>query len=415
MKPLDAPAPRAAPSAVFSMKVVIILLLVGVFSFSAFITLSAFAPDLRAGDARGHALSRSAVGFAAAAQLARAQGTLVSVSRTPPEELESSALIVLTPQAPLLPDQLDGLSHQRVLIILPKWQVMPKPDRPGWVVRLGQHEPEAIASIINAIAPEAVIARAEESAAPALRFHEKAPIGPANGSITAGAIDNLQTISGAALAPVVVTSDGRIVLAQVANRPVYILSDPDFLNTQGLATRATAQAGMGMLHSLRDGDEPIVFDVTLAGYGGDRSVLRLAFEPPFIAATLSLFAAALLLGWRSVAQTGPQAHARRAIALGKRALAENSAALIRLAKREHKMGWGYAMQTGVETAELMGFGRQEGEQIIALLDRVGAAQGVEHKFSDLASEASAAETGAQVLAAARKLHSWKEEMLRATR
>ena len=57
-----------APSAggAFSRAVVLALIVVGALSFAAFVVLSAYAPDLRSGsDGRGHALSRSAVGYAA--------------------------------------------------------------------------------------------------------------------------------------------------------------------------------------------------------------------------------------------------------------------------------------------------------------------------------------------------------------
>jgi hypothetical protein len=292
---------------------------------------------------------------------------------------------------------------------------MPMPNHPGWVQRMDIAPDRAVSAILSEIAPKAGIARAESATRPTVRFDRTSPLGPKGSTLQAGNIPSLQTLYGEGLTPVVVAEDGRMILAQIADRPVYVLADPDFLNTQGIADIANARVGMAVLDALRGDSEAIVFDVSMNGFARQRSLMRLAFQPPFLAATLSLAAAAALLAWRAVARSGPQAPPRRAIALGKRALAENSAALIRLARREHKMGGGYAMMTGAGLLELFGLGRSEGDEIIAVLDRVGAAQGVEARFSDLAKEAAAAQTGAQVLNAARKLHSWKEEMLRATR
>ena len=146
-----------------------------------------------------------------------------------------------------------------------------------------------------------------------------------------------------------------------------------------------------------------------------RSLLRLALTPPLLGATLALLAAAALLAWRSVMQSGPQLRQGRAIALGKRALAENSAALIRLAGREHTMGWRYAVLTAAAAAEQIGAPRSESAETFAMLDRVGATQHMSRPYSALATDAANARNAAEVVAAARELYAWTEEMMRATR
>ena len=136
-----------------------------------------------------------------------------------------------------------------------------------------------------------------------------------------------------------------------------MLADPDFLNTQGISDIDTARLGMAMLNLARS-DNGVVFDVTLNGLETARNLLRLALTPPLLGATLSLLAAAALLAWRSIMQIGAADRPGRAIALGKRALAENSAALIRIAGREHTMGWRYAVLTGATAAEQIGAPRR---------------------------------------------------------
>jgi len=258
---------------------------------------------------------------------------------------------------------------------------------------------------------------AREPTAPTLTFPVPSKNAPPPQMI-AGPIDTLQTISGANITPVITDSAGHIVLGQLPNynnRTFYVLADPDFLNTQGVSNFDTARVGLAMLDALHDATaDEMVFDVTLNGFARGRSILRMAFEPPFLPATLCLFATACLLGWRAALRGGPSVKAARAFALGKSTLADNSAALIRMANREARMGKGYAALTGASVAELTGLGRKTEEENAQLLDAVGQSQGVSARFSELAAEAAAAQTPARMLEAAKKLHAWKEEMLRAT-
>lgn len=406
----DAAKPRGA----FSPMVMIAIVLVGVFAFSAFMVLSAFAPELASGnDARAHALSRSAVGYAAAVQLARSLGVEVKIGRIEHDADRNHALVVLAPENNIAQDELTQAEGRATLIVLPKWFAMPMPTRSDWVANGGAAPPQLVVQVISEIAPHAVVAQSNTDSTPTLHMGR-------GKTLTAGRIRHLQTISGDGLLPVVTDDAGGIVLAQLAPSderplPVYILADPDFLNTQGLADLETARAGMAMLDLAREREDLIVFDVTMNGLGGARSPLRLAFQPPFLGATLGFAIAAVLLGWRAALRFGPSAAVRRAIALGKAALADNSAALIRLARREHKLGPGYARLTGAAVAEKAGAGRRDGAETMQFLDRVAAANGLDTSFTELSAEAAAAKSPKEMLEAARKLHAWKEEIERATR
>lgn len=392
--------------------VMLAIILVGVFSFSAFFTLSAFAPELTSGrDGRAHALSQSAVGFAGVVRLERARGNNVSIGRQPMDPARLQALVVLTPENPISMDELRETAGSATLVVLPKWMVAPDPTHRGWVTRHTQYESEMLPALIGEIAPGLTFARAAGEGAIQLNYRDKV-------TRTSGRIEGLQTVSGANLTPIVTDSAGRAVLArfdQTGFLPIYILADPDFLNTLGMGNRDTARAGLAMLDQVRVADEPVIFDVTMNGLGASRSALRLAFEPPFLGATLALAIGAALLGWRAAARFGPAAPARRAIALGKAALADNSAALIRLAGREQGMGAGYARLVAADLAELISGSRKEDAEAAALLDRLAALHGVTPNYTQLEAEAANAKTPNEMLEAARKLHAWKEEMTRATR
>jgi hypothetical protein len=230
------------------------------------------------------------------------------------------------------------------------------------------------------------------------------------GTVVTGPIDQLQTFTDD---PDIILRDtsGRGILTKSHTEPVYILSDPDLLNTQGIKNLATAKAGVAILQSLRKGDGPILFDVTLNGFGGSRSVLKLAFQPPFLGATLCLAAAALLMALQALTRFGAPRQAGRAIALGKQALADNSAALIRLARREARMAPRYLDLTRAGVAKTLGAtGRLNETELNTLLDRQAERVGAEHRLAALTSEAAAVKDRAGLMRLAEKLYQGKTEM-----
>jgi hypothetical protein len=400
-------------SGAFSPAVMIGLVLVGLFSFAAFVLLSAFAPELTSGSNGGaQALSQSAVGYAGAVRLLNTMGDHVSVGRVTGDAARRQSLVIITPEQPLTWAELTQAAGATTLVVLPKWLTAPDQSHRGWVSRVEPAAPELIARMISDVTPGIQMARANGIAQPLL-------VRPDKSFARAGSIDRLQTLTGNALIPLVTDESGGIVLGRVIRNArqtsIYILSDPDFLNTQGIADLGNARAAVGMLEFIRGPDEPIVFDVTLNGLGAARSALRLAFQPPFLGFTLGFVIACALLAWRAALRFGPSAPTQRAIALGKAALAENSAALIRLARREHRLGPDYAHTTATLAGASLGLVRKDEGETAAALDRIATAQGAGASYSELAANAGAAKTSKQMLEAARKLHAWKKEIVRATR
>ncbi|MBI3438755.1 MAG: hypothetical protein HY054_08940 [Proteobacteria bacterium] len=402
------------PVGAFSPAVVIGLVLVGIFSFAAFILLSAFEPELASGSNGGaQALSQSAVGYAGLVRLLQEMGAPVHVGRTTGDLARREGLVIATPEQPLTWSELQAAGGATTLMVLPKWQTAPDRNHRGWVARVQPASPDEVARLITDIAPGLTVSRETGVDHPSL-------VAPDKTTIQAGRIDQLQTIAGDALAPVITNSGGQIVLARLRrNRQqtnVYILADPDLLNTQGIADINNAAAALAMIGLIHDeARQPIVFDVTLNGLGSARSALRLAFQPPFLGFTLGFAIAGALLAWRAALRFGPNAPTQRAIALGKAALAENSAALIRLSGRERRLAPGYARMTAGVASDKLGLKRQDEAQAAAALDRIGAAQGIGESYSRLAAAAAAAKSSQQMLEAARKLYAWKKEIARATR
>src|SRR5690606_32166882 len=141
------------------------------------------------------------------------------------------------------------------------------------------------------------------------------------------------------------------------------------------------------------------FDLTLAGLGHSDNLLTLAFQPPFLAATFCLLLAALLIAWRALRRFGPPIAEAPALAMGKRQLARNGAALVERARRLHLLGPPYAALVPGRMADALGIHEPDP---LAREEAVARALAARNIAPDFAARAAA-------LRDARKAH----ELLRA--
>ena len=140
-------------------------------------------------------------------------------------------------------------------------------------------------------------------------------------------------------------------------------------------------------------------------------MLRLAFEPPFLAMTAALAFAALLAGLHGAFRFGPERREERAITFGKAALVENGAGLIRLAGREVRLGHAYSDLVRQDAAHSTGATPWlSDEEVEAYLDRVGKPD--QPKFSHLAGQLRQAIDRQSLMAAAQALFRWRKEIIR---
>lgn len=419
----EASEDRGEERRLFSPAVVLGLVLVGVLSFAALMVFATYAPDNRSKNDPGeHALSRSAVGYAGVVSLLKGAGRSVLVARGPVPDNRPS-LIVLTLDGGNPRQELGDLPTTRgfagpILAVLPKWQTRYDRRDRGWVLKGGLDNVPAKTWIGNAdIKDEKIVLGRGKGVGPRrLRWVEDGR------EIVTGPIDRMQvftTLTG--WTPLIVDEAGNVVLArrdgvddegEPFEGNFYALSEPDLLNNQGVASLATAKAGLAALDTLNAGKNPtIIFDITLNGFARSRSILKLAFEPPFVAATLAAFAAALLAGWGAWVRFGAERRQGRVFALGKRALADNQAGLIRMANREHRMALPYAHLVRDLVARAVGApGDLPPDQLEAFLDRVGAARGAGERIADLTQASSTVGTPHALAVLAGRLHKWRLEM-----
>jgi len=394
----------------FRARTVIALVLVGVFAFSAFVTLAAYAPDLdRDSACRPNVYSRCAIGFAGLAQVVRDDGVPLKVNKAKVLTAQSDALVIATPEPDRSAD-VGALEFKgRILVILPKWVVARDPVHASWGLKEGPIPPEMMPKrdILDAV----TLARRSSVARPRLTGAAGSPF---EGMVlTPGPIDSLQTISANGWTPVLTDETGKAVIAQAQSSSIYVLADPDLLNTQGLANLDTFTAGASIVRALRAGDGPVIFDLSLDGYKNERSALRLMFDPPFLAVTLCFAAALVLAGLQAAFRFGPVRRPQRAFALGKEALTDNSAQLIRMAGREARMAPAYAALTRKAAARAVGAPRElTGDALTDFLDRLGAQRGLADNLASLSHAAGRVENRPALAALAARLYRWRLEMTR---
>ena len=209
----------------------------------------------------------------------------------------SEDLLIASPDSDAA--QLDSILVPRgsriTLIVLPKWRTEADPEHPGWVRSNGLHLREIPEGVLG---PQWKLDVARhKSARERLTAHGPAvspDIGFAAPRIT-------QTISGKGLVPVLTDAQGRIVLGQFGNRPLYLLADPDLLSNRGMADRGQAAAAWRCsISSTRPAPTIVVFDVTLNGLGQSRSPLRLVVRSALPGGDPELVAALLLAGVQAI-------------------------------------------------------------------------------------------------------------------
>ena len=412
----------------FSRRTVLALILFGALTFGALLWFigqgdTGPGPDNGAAHAQGHGLA----GYAGLVAMLQGQGYEVSLSRSP-GRLDDESLLVLTPSEWTDPDAIAEIIERRrhsgsTLVILPKWFAMPVPRtaknaKKGWVQLLGAAAPGWTGKL-------------REEQAMTVKLDKLAPGGSDwHGLGLAGRLPDRSRVLGLEGGPwssLVRDSKGRDLVAYADDHGCYPVLDaaaglaapdaecdgdkwnltvafePDLFNNYGLADRDRALLAAKVIELAREGQNvPVVFDLTLNGFGATKNLLTLAFEPPFLAATLCLMLALVVVGWRAFGRFGPPLAEARAIAFGKARLAANAGGFIRRSGRLHLLGPPYAGLIARRLANALGLRRVDSAQIDTALARRSPGAPT---FSDLARRLETARGPSQTLRAAHALKS----------
>jgi hypothetical protein len=400
----------SASASPISARVAAILIAVAAISFGAVLVMAGWAPEMRDRNQAGdHPYSTSAIGYNGLVRLLESVDYPVEVSRLE-SDLESRSwglMIITLPAYGGLYVLDDKNLLPTTLAVLPKWSGITDPMNATRQADTSFIDARDLNDTLRVVYPQAEI----------LRVPVPGRIETPFGETTIKPDVRLQLIKDPSLETIIGT-DGGALLAYDATRGVYLLSDPDMLNTFGLARRENARFAVQLIDFLRyDADEPILLDATLHGFERSENLLKMLFSVPYIGATLVALAAALLLGWAATIRFGPPLSEARAIALGKQALADNSAGLVTMARREAKMAPGFLALVRRRLAREIGAPKTLTEaQVSDMFDRLGPDPETGRVFSQMEAELKEPATGREdLLAKARALYRWRKEIIRRTR
>lgn len=398
----------------FSGLTSIIMIGIGTLAFIAIFALLAWSPDLanknRAGD---HPYSKSSLGYAGLVNLLEADGHTVKISRLSNSLNYTPGLLVIT-----VPDygfnraedefELNFVSEP-ALYVLPKWSGMRDWEKPSW---------EKDTELLNRERVEA-IANAFDSDLKVWRLRNPGQVATPFGSISPVFEQKMQVIESDSLESVIERPGGTL-LAKLPGREIYVLSDPDILNTFGLANRENARTTLELFDWLLiysdylDGfaDRTITFDATLHGFARSESLLRAIFDRPFLGATMIALATMFLIGWAAFIRFGPPEREDRVIAFGKKALAESSAGLVSMARREGQMATPYLQMTERNLARQLGLPPQaQAEAFARTADRLAEQKHLDRTWSEQSQSLAQPALGRNDLRdKALALWRWRQEM-----
>lgn len=424
----------------FSRRAALLLVAVGSLLFIALIWLMGagygFGSDNNGG---AHAASKGLTGYYALGEYLERRGYTVRRARAR-TALEEPGLVILTPPVEAKGKDLARIVSARrdigpTLIITPKWieqrQSSGEPGaRTGWVRLAGIGGP-----VWDGFLDELTLHQGRDAppggkaqwtatglsgALPDPRRYFTGSgddlvalvRGPARGEVLAGFVDDggdYPELREMALNSV----DSED--AEPGRYPVVVVFEPDLLNNYGMSHLENARLAEALVRAtgvIPEGN--VVFDLTFNGIGGSQNLLTLAFQPPFLAATLCLLLAALVIGWRGFVRFGPPLRGGPPIAFGKRALIANAAGLIRRSKRLHLLTGPYAERARMRLAHALALPRTlDPVAVDAAIDRAQRARATgDEPFSTVVARLLAARHATELLKAARDLHALEQRLTR---
>jgi hypothetical protein len=402
----------------FSPLTMLIMVLVGVVCLAGIALLSAFEPELKSGnDGQAHALSKSSVGYLALSRMMDKSGLSVDLNRRGLVDGENDySTVVIAPTFATTGEQiLNFYRDGPTIIILPKWYAGADQKKRGWVKLISTTPTSETFDILPADLREgSKLLEADKPVVLPLKFSSAVGDDEADFGTTPS-IRNLRTITGPKWQTVLAGPNGGAVIAKYKETNVYLVADPDVFNNAGMASLANTKFAEAFFYDIAsDEDEgPLVFDLTLSGFQKKPNLGRLMIQPPLLGATLCLVLAAVLVSLQAATRFLPPKEAARVVALGKRALADNTAGLIRMGRREHHMGLPYAnMMKRIVSKAVGAPANLDPVAQTAMLDRVSELSDSQLRFSNLVGEAGGASNPQDLVKVAQDLHRWKQETTR---
>jgi hypothetical protein len=361
--------------------------------------------------------SRSAIGHAGIAEVLTRIGIPVVKSRyNSLEKLSAGSVLVIAEPRPIRQSEEELrtlLKADAVLLVLSKWIGDPSKQTEGWVRQVMERLPGDPQWALRLVAPRAEVVRETGDVTWTTNALGLAP----------SLASPIQLMRGQGLRAII-AGDRGMLLGEITdpavsrNRKVWVLSDPDVISNHGLARDGNAALAVAIVKRLRSGDGSVVFDETVHGYlAKPESPFMLLFRFPFVVATAQGLIAVALLLWATMARFGAPQSAPPPLSAGRGSLLQNMAKLIEFTGHQPVMVARYVQETVRDVARQLHAPRElAGQGLIAWLQRVGGARGVEIDCGALVQRADELGAGrrrdpSSLVRLARDTHKWKGEIL----
>ena len=413
----------------FSPRNVAVLIAVGALAFAGAVYFSLYGDSGRPNGANSYSLS--AIGHKAFVELLREQDISVIVSRneSASKARNGSLLIVAEP----LPQHIESRGQlprtDRTLVVLPKWHGLPNPENREWIGNVALQPDNVVERVLHEILPAATLNRPSRDVQwkylSLSALHAFRP-GQLDNDILWNRLRNYdvpdiaqpQLIASDRLTPIIASADGILIGGmQVGDGWLYVVSDPDLLSNHGLGRGDNAALIMDALKLFRPNDSPVVIDETMHGFKSIPNLWRTIFELPFVAATILVFAAIIVLLWSATSRFGAPLGSERGDGERESGLIENAVDLLHQTGRGGDIARRYPEVVLRQVAQRLHMPRRLADSDrIGWVDRIGAARGVATQYRMLKEEIEGSATGkgygrSRVLKSVQRLYQWKQEML----
>ena len=439
---LGGPVARTRERDAFNPVVVLGAVLVGLVAFAAAVVLTGWSDQLQpTSDGRAHALSPGGTGYSGLVRLLEDTGVDAGVTRH--EDLRrdltlepgQSALRVVTLSRPGRADSLEEVLGSNTLLVLPKWrasrieedaprgwvQTPPAPNRTLNIERIGSGLDRdggdlALTRLDGAREVEGTdgsgigLGTTRIVEAQVLDGEWMDPEELEGGELYVGDSPGSRPILGVDL-----LIDGKPALFSVhddnGHLLYHVLTEPDLLNNQGIATRSRALIATEIIDHARNatgsGNAGVRFDLSVHGFGAGGGLIQALTRPPLLGATLCAVAAALLLGWLAWMRWGDPVRVEDGLDTGKATLIGNGARLVAQAGRSLSLAAPYAdlhRRRTLKSLRVEGVTPERvGQALRGLEDRLARAGGGPG-FTEAEAALRSAGSESELVEAARMLH-----------
>lgn len=455
------------PRQTFSPLLIIGLVITGLFAFSALILLWSYSDELRPDDpTTASAQDPGAVGYLALFRLLDEAGIETVIDPYPHRGVwDGQSIRLYFPTPAFSEDRFERIDpNVPGVMVLPKWSVFPVEEESADVVRRRDPGLSLTAQqILSIILPDHEVLNAEDISSNlmvgdetldqikhlqfiALKAEDDGPVESSDGEplpqdSSAAAERDDETTEGHSAdserensfedeLEKMVRTYGRLdrtplqsdvptvlnglpvgdVLFNPDDNFLMILAEPDLLNNQGLRTESRARAALAVLNIIAtrfEIDDPIiVFDDSLRRRDTDQNLVKLLTRPPFLAATLCLLAAGLLVGWQGANRFADPVEGGDYVPRGPATLARTAAQFIRGAGRLNAIAPDYADVVRRQVIIELGLSNWSEVRIDAFLATRENQVKPDRRFAEIKQD-----QGLTPVTRAQALQRWKEEIL----